>query len=370
MLYIAIFLTLILLRYSVGSNERVSKQLYFAALLFLYLFAAFRFEVGCDWGTYRMMHLVTLDPLEDLWVRVLTEPFFIFSSKIIHFFNLEYYWMNVLTTSIFFLGIHKLALRSSDPLSYIILLFPILIINMPMSAVKQGAAIGMVCMAFCAFFDKRLLKYVIFIVLAGGFHLSALIFLALVPFVGGPLTLKRAFFGSMIALPIIGLIALSSYADLAVNRYIESNNPEAAGAVFRIGVLIFGMSMFFFFFKNKWKLQFPNQYSLMLLAALMTLVLLMLLPISSVLSDRFGYYLIPILTIFFVSIPTFRNLQLRPLWISAPYLGLILIFITWTSLSTHFKVCYQPYKSWVIGVPEKERYYGDINEKEEASLSP
>lgn len=86
MLYIAIFLTLILLRYSVGSNERVSKQLYYVVLLFLYFFAAFRFEVGCDWGTYRMMHLVTLDPLEDLWVRVLTEPFFIFSSKIDHSF--------------------------------------------------------------------------------------------------------------------------------------------------------------------------------------------------------------------------------------------------------------------------------------------
>ena len=370
MLYIFIFLILILLRYSVGSHINISKQIYYGVLFFLYLFAAFRFEVGCDWGTYRMMHLVTQDPLEDLWVRVLTEPFFIFSSKIVHFFNLEYYWINVLTTSIFFIGIHKLAIRSSDPLSFIILLFPILIINMPMSAIKQGAAIGMVCLGFCAFFDKKTLKYIMYIFLAGGFHLSALIFLALVPFLGGPLTLKRAFFGSLIAIPIIGLIALSSYADMAINRYVESNNPEAAGAVFRIGVLILGMSTFLIFFKNKWKAQFTDQYSLMILAALMTITLAVLLPISSVLSDRFGYYLIPLLTLFFVSIPSINNLESRSFWISSPYIGLVLIFLTWTSLSSHFQVCYQPYKSWLSGVPERERYYGDINEKEEAGLTP
>ena len=370
MIYISIFLVLIFLRYAVGPNHLDAMPVYFATLAFLFLFAAFRFEVGCDWGTYRMLHLYTQQSIDDIWVRALTEPFYILLSKSLHYFNLQFYWLNIITTSIFFLGVHKLARRSADPLGFLILLFPILIINMPMSAVKQGAAVGMVCFSFVYFMDKKLIQYILCIILAAGFHLSALIFLALIPFIGGPLTLKRFFLGSLISLPIIGLIGLSSYADLAISRYVESSSSEAAGAAFRIGILIGGMAIFLIFFKNRWKKLYPSQYSLMILSALMTIVLAMILPFSSVLADRFGYYLIPVLTLFFVSIPYLKNTQSKAFWISLPYLGLILIFITWTSLSSHFQHCYQPYKSWLIDLPEREKYYGDINEKEEAGLTP
>ena len=60
-----------------------------------------------------------------------------------------------LSSAIFFLGVHVLARRQPDPLGFLVLLFPILIINMPMSGIRQGAAIGLLCIAFVAFIDRR-----------------------------------------------------------------------------------------------------------------------------------------------------------------------------------------------------------------------
>jgi len=58
------------------------------------------------------------------------------------------------------------------------------------------------------------------------------------------------------------------------------------------------------------------------------------------------------------------------MWISFPYLMLLSVFAVWTSFSYHFSHCYKPYKSWIIEVPERERYYGDINEYEESQYGP
>lgn len=354
MIYITILSVLILIRYSLGSYTQFSKIIYPYVLIGLYIFAAFRFEVGCDWGNYRMLHLVTAQPLEYLGLRVFTEPFFVFSSKFLHYFNLDYYWINVISTSAFFYGAHKLAIRTPDPLAFIILLFPILIINMPMSAVKQGAAVGILCLAYTAFIDKQLIKYTLLTILAGGFHLSALIFLVFVPFLGGDFTIKRFFFGVMISIPILALIVASSFAEHALERYTESDSPESSGAIFRVGILVISSLVFFVFFKNKWKIFFNEQYKLIVLGSLMSIALLLVMPVSSVIADRVGYYLIPILTLFFAGIPYIPKIEYRAMWISFPYLMLLSVFAVWTSFSYHFSHCYKPYKSWIIEVPERE----------------
>lgn len=74
-----------------------------------------------------------------------------------------------------------LARRQPDPLGFLVLLFPILIINMPMSGIKQGAAIGLICIAFAAFIDKKLFWFTAWTLLASTIHNSAIVFLLLIP---------------------------------------------------------------------------------------------------------------------------------------------------------------------------------------------
>jgi len=362
MIYVFIFLTLIVLRYSLVGRQDIAENIYPWVFGFLLLFSAFRFEVGCDWDNYFTIHLQTQLPLEQIWFRVLTEPLHVAISKILHFFDLSYLWMMVISSAIFFYGVNKLAKRSPDPLGFIILLFPILIMNMPMSAMKQGSAIGVLCLAFIAFFDGKLLKYILLVVLAAGFHPSAIIFLALILFVRAPLTNKRLLAALLLSIPFLGILSLTSLAETASTRYV--NGPaESAGALFRIGMLALTASVFFIFFNKKYKKFSTSEYKFMYLSSIMMLGCFLILPISSVIADRLGYYLIPMQAFFFVSIPALKNVQFRVFWTAWPYLMLSTVFIFWTSFSFHFSHCYMPYTSWLMGVPNFGRDYNTDNDE-------
>jgi hypothetical protein len=368
MIYVGIFSLLILLRYSLLGHIKFATQIYPFVLAFLFIFSAFRFEIGCDWGNYRTVHLTTALPLDQIWYRFLSEPLHTLISKVLHFFNLSYLWVHVYSSSIFFYGVHKLAKRQPDQLGFLVLLFPILIINMPMSAIKQAAAIGVMCLAFIAFSDKKFWKYIFLTALAAGLHTSAIIFFALVPFIRGELTLQKILTGGLLAIPIIGLIFLSSAFETAVDRYVIDQALKSAGAIYRLGSLGISAFLFLVLFKNKWKTLFPEDYKIVLLGSLIMLSCLLVLPISSVIGDRVGYYLLPLQAIFFARLPYLSFDKYRPLLIAFPYIFLLILFILWTSSSALFKQCYIPYKNWVIGVPERERNYETDDEERRAVI--
>ena len=75
---------------------------------------------------------------------------------------------------------------------------------------------------------------------------------------------------------------------------------------------------------------------------------LAVLPISSVISDRFGYYVTPIQLMILARLPYLVRPGPQGQLISmAPYLGLGLVLLVWTQKSKHFNQCYLPYKTWL-----------------------
>lgn len=53
MLYVGLTNLLFLLRYALARNGGLRKQIYFLVLATLFVFSAFRYQVGCDWsGNY------------------------------------------------------------------------------------------------------------------------------------------------------------------------------------------------------------------------------------------------------------------------------------------------------------------------------
>ncbi len=350
MLYVAIVGTLFLLRFSVAEQPRARHQLYYVAMLGLFLFSAFRYEVGCDWGGYYYQYLraeyksfeQVLASREPIWWGVLS---------IQRYFSLSYPWANVAASFVFFAGFHVLARRQPDPLAFLVLAFPILIINMPMSGIRQGAAIGLICVAFCAFMDKRTLRFVFWVVLASGFHASALIFLLLAPLVGGKrLTLGRLALTAVLAVPGAFLLASGDAADMAIDRYIV-NEVDAFGAAFRVAILALSGLFFFMFLRKPWAHASLGDYKMALVGALGMLAVGMLLPVSTVIGDRIAYYLIPLQSMIFARIPYLSIPRSRALYAALPYLGLMLVFTVWTLNSRHFQQCYLPYQSWLFGFP-------------------
>lgn len=354
MLYVGLTNALFILRYTLGRGKSSRNQIYFAVLVGLFLFSAFRYEVGCDWSGYYNQYIVA-ENLNWSFITANREPVWWAIFSIIHYINLPYPAINIVSSAIFFLGVHFIAKLQPDRLGFLVLLFPILIINMPMSAMRQGAAIGLMCIAFSAFLKRKPISFSFWVVAAAGFHVSALVFLLLLPITTGRYTRNRLLLTAVLALPGVILIAGSNAADIATNRYIDTER-EAYGAIFRLGILGLTALYFLIFVRRKWMRYFPQDYSLVNIGVIGMLLSLSLLPLSSIIGDRFGYYLIPIQAIIFARLPYLRFGRLQALHSALPYLGLLLVFSVWAQTSGHFQQCYVPYQSWIFGFPAS-RYF-------------
>lgn len=343
MIYFLIFAVLVMFCYA------DPRRLYWPLLLAFFLFAAFRFETGCDWfgylNQYRVQGTLPLDEVltdsEPLWNAIL----FLQQGA-----DIRYPWLNVFAATVFFIGMHQIARRLRSPFSFLVLLFPILIINMPMSAIKQATAIGILCFAFIAFTDKRAIRFVVLVVIASLVHNSAAIFLLLTPLVSGEITRRRLLFAAILALPGIAALAGTAGAEQATQRYLEEE-IDAAGALYRVLLLALTGAAYLYMRAKGWLASVESFARLKFIGAMMMVGCVVLLPVSTVIADRFGYYLIPIQTIILVHFRYVSLPQFRQLIVVAPYLILLLTFGVWTTYSTHFASCYIPYETWLFGYP-------------------
>jgi hypothetical protein len=349
MLYVGLTNLLFLLRYALARNGGLRKQVYFLVLATLFVFSAFRYQVGCDWSGFYNQYLVATG-LDWSLITERPEPIWWAILGWIRAMGLPYPVANIASSAVFFVGVHVLARRQPDPLGFLVLLFPILIINMPMSGIRQGAAIGLLCIAFVAFIDRRPLWFALWVVLAAGFHSSALIFMLLLPVATGRYTRNRLMLAAILAVPGAFFLASGDAAQVATSRYVGTG-VDAAGAVFRVGLLGLSALYFFLFVRKKWLRTWPQDYSLASIGAIGMALAILLVPVSSVIGDRFGYYLIPIQAMIFARLPFLPFRANAALHSALPYLGLLLVFTVWSQLSWHFNQCYIPYQTWLFGFP-------------------
>ncbi len=352
MLYFGLTNVLFLLRYALANAQGLSRQIYYPVLLGLFLFSAFRYQVGCDWSGYYYQYLAA-ENMDWSFIASNREPIWWAILAWIQNMGLPYPVANIVSSAVFFVGVHVLARRQPDRLGFLVLLFPILIINLPMSGIRQGAAIGLLCIAYTAFIDRRPIWFALWVVLGAGFHASALVFLLLLPIATGRYTKTRLATAAILAIPGAILLAGGESAEVASNQYIGTG-VEAFGAAFRVGILGLSAVYFFLFMKKKWVRLFPQDYSLASIGVIGMALTLLLVPVSSVIGDRFGYYLIPIQAMIFARLPFLSFRFNQSLHSALPYLALLLVFSVWTQLSGHFEQCYIPYNSWVLGLPSGE----------------
>lgn len=354
-MYISVLSGIFLLRYAFSKSRSQTQIAYWLTLIFLFVFSAFRFEVGCDWEGYLNQYYVYgAVPLAALTQQ--TEPLWVGLFSLQTLWGLDYPWINVASSIVFFAGAHVMARRQPNPLAFLVLLFPVLIINMPMSGIRQGAAIGIMFIAFMAFVDRALFRFVICVFVAAAFHISALVFIFLAPLVTGGYSRARLFLAVLLATPGAFFISGSEEVGLAASRYINAG-VDAAGAVFRIGVLGLSGLYFLFFLRRKWETAFPKDFKLAMIGTLMMIGALLLVPVSSIIADRLAYYLIPLQALILARIPYLTWRGNKQIHVFFPYALLFSLFVVWTSLSGLFDYCYRPYQTWIFGYPEMVRAF-------------
>jgi len=311
-------------------------------LLAIFVFVAFRFEVGCDWTGYYNRFLVWQS--KDLEAALENrEPGFSLLTYYVHELGLSYPYMNIFSAVMFFAGLHAFARTQRDPLAILVLCFPILILNMPMSAIRQGAAIGAMCVAFIHFSRAHVTRYVLWTIIAALFHSASLVFLALTPIAQGKYSRSRIALSMVLSVPMLAVAASTESGELAVTRYVEGGQ-DAAGAVFRAGLLFLSGLAFLIYLRKPWRQQMQSDFKLAAIGSFMMLAPLVLLPVSSVIGDRIGYFLWPIQAAIFARVPYLLRGSRGQLIYMVPFFVSTAAFLVWTQMSWHFQECYIPYQ--------------------------
>jgi EpsG family len=343
LIYLALYAALLLAGLLSFNNAPLRRALFPLVVLSLFAFVAFRYEVGCDWSGYKNNYYLA-EYLTAEEAVTGPEPGFWLLLTQLNSFGLEYPYLNALIAIPFFYGLARLAVREPNPLAILILAFPVLVINVPMSAIRQGAAVGFICLAFNAFRERQLTTYAGFVVLASLFHASAIAFLVLTPFVKFRLTGATLILSGILVLP--GAVMLAEVMAFYSDRYVGTG-VDAAGALYRSGMLAAVGAFFLLALRRTYLERFPADYQLALIGAWMMLGTLAVVPISSVISDRFGYYLAPIQLMIMARIPYLVEGRDRAILSAAPYAALGLALVVWTSFSALFNQCYLPYQTWL-----------------------
>lgn len=346
-MYLALLNGLFLLRYGAGRRIDANRAAYWLVLFGLFLFSAFRFRVGCDWSGYyyNFIRGAELDYQTALTYR---EPVWWLIQVAFNNWGLPYPSVNVLTSAIFFAGVHALARRQPDRLGFLVLLFPTLIVNMPMSGIRQAAAIGFLCLSFVAFNDRRMIRFVAWILLGSTFHSSVLAFLLLAPLTTGRYSKGRVLAALLLALPGAYFMGQTESAQVAVDRYVDTG-IDAFGAIFRVGILSLTGMFYLLFLRRKWAANAPDDFGLVNVGAWLMLALLPVVSVGTVIADRLAYYLVPIQAMIFARVPFLGLRSNRTLFTVLPYIGLVIMFAVWSLNSGIFNACYAPYQSWLFG---------------------
>lgn len=350
MFYLTIYFFTALAVFGLKGKAGANRWAYLVVLTLFFLLTAFRFEVGCDWTGYFFQFnydKLTIEIDARSWLQ---DPLWWELIRTIRGSGLDYPWLNVASALIFFLGVHLVARRQPDPLAFLVLIWPILIVNIGMSGIRQATALGILCIAYNAFVDRRVVLFTLLVLLASTIHSSALVFLLLVPMVGGAFSRLRILLSALLMIPGLSLMASSAAGDVAISRYIV-NDVDAAGAAFRVGLLALTGIAFFTFLRKPWLRSNAADYTLANIGSLGMIALMALLPLSTVIADRMGYYLIPIQAMILARIRFLEVGRSRTLLVFAAYALLGLTLLVWVWLSSHYDRCYVPYQTWLIGTP-------------------
>ena len=91
-------------------GKKLDRPLYWITIVTLFCFSSLRFEVGCDWDTYKVLFdSFSLDDSGSFRFQtaiVTGEFLYVGSIWLIKFLGLPYETLNIITSLIFFSGIH------------------------------------------------------------------------------------------------------------------------------------------------------------------------------------------------------------------------------------------------------------------------
>lgn len=315
----------------------------------LILFVGTRFEVGCDYLGYsrRFSRLPEYASIGDMFGA--GETGFYLLSASIRDLGMDYSMLLFASGAIYVYCLWRFAKVTDRPLGFLAVCFPILVVQLGMSGIRQALALGFLLLAFSGFISKKRLATAVWIVVASQFHTSAIIFLPLVYLVGRQVSMTRIIVGLVLLGPAVAWL-IGERLDVYRDRYVEQIYGEnsSSGAWVRYTMIVIPFLLF------EWRRKlveeaFPKLYPLLRLFSLITFTMLLAGFVSSIALHRLVYYAMPVSILAFLCVSrvmaTRRNSRMV---LALPFMMYGFYFLAWTQLSRHARLCYDPYQTWLF----------------------
>lgn len=273
------------------SRSRITIGLYILGLATAAMMGL-RFEVGADWfnylDNYNLVQFLTYAQSLETFDFGYVSLVFIAAKM-----DTGIWLVNLICAGIMIMGVAVFCARQYNPALTFLVAIPYLIIVVGMGYTRQGTAIGIVLAGLANADGKKNMRFLLFVLLAALFHRTALLVL---PLALAPLArrnLLRAI-GGALAFVVLFVLLLRQSTDTLVATYI-TQDYESSGAAVRVAMNVVP-AILAILLRNK--LGF-NEYqrdmwSVFALAALATLVLVLVMPTSSTAIDRVALFLIPL----------------------------------------------------------------------------
>jgi hypothetical protein len=320
------------------------------ALIFvlLVLMIGLRHEVGGDWGNYaRNLQQASYGSLDQVLMQ--GDPAYSLLNWLGTRLDYGAYFVNTVCAALFAWGLT--AFCRSQPLPWLALLVavPYLVTVVAIGYTRQGVAIGLAMLGLVALTDLKILKFVVFVVLAAAFHKSAVILLPLAVLADSRHRFRTAVWVGLTSLLFYVLLLQNSVDDLLVN-YIGAE-IESAGASIRVAMNAVP-AVLFLWFRSRFDLPQSDRvfWTWMSLVALAFVGLLAASP-SSTSVDRVALYWIPLQLFVLSRLPGALGQRYggRVLWVRAVVGYSAAVLFVWLFFATHahFWLPYQFYP-WVL----------------------
>lgn len=347
--YLAIYALLAVTAYLTPSGKQ-SRALAALFGIFLVLFIGTRFQVGCDWVGYTLrFHNLYADI--GSWIEgfQLGEGGFHLINLIAHDAGWGFNGVVMMAALIYVLALLRFSFLAPHPASLIAIAFPILIVQLGMSGMRQALATAILMLACVAFVKGRRLWTGGWIGIASQFHTSSIALLPISALARTNISTKYVVGAVLLLSPLAGWL-LGERLDVYSDRYIEQIYGENAsgGAWIRYAIASFPFVLLMWK-RNRVAARFPKLYPLLKLFGLMCLGLLGAGLVSSVALHRLIFYVLPVslLCLLCVTEAAF-SIYNRRMARTLPFLIYGGYIVTWFTASRHATSCYVPYNSWLL----------------------
>ena len=205
------------------------KKFLIFAFLILFVVMAFRHArmVGYDSTSSYYSMFLGIEKYTLSWPN----PGLPLVMKVIHAFSGDYQWVIIITAIWVCFAYYKLLIKYSEGAFISVMWFMgLLFYTVMLSAIKQAWAMAFLCFAFDAIFEKRPIRFLLFVGLASIFHFPALVFLP--AYWIGKLRINKAFPLLMFSAFVIVFIFRQQILNLMTSTYSNGEGTDYSATQF------------------------------------------------------------------------------------------------------------------------------------------